>query len=151
MFSNRDHDWMQRAIALARESELAGEVPVGAVLVFEDKVVGEGHNKPIGLSDPTAHAEVVALRQGAQYMNNYRLPNTTLYVTLEPCVMCIGAMIHARVQRLVYGAADPKGGAVLSVFQLGESSQFNHRLTCSGGLLQEDCGNMLTAFFKKRR
>lgn len=151
MFNDRDHYWMQRALLLAKESETSGEVPVGAVLTFEDRLIGEGHNKPISSSDPTAHAEIVALRQGASQMKNYRLPNTTLYVTLEPCVMCFGAIIHARVQRVVFGAYDPKAGAVHSVFQLGTAKSFNHQVACAGGLLQEPCQQILSDFFQKRR
>jgi tRNA(adenine34) deaminase len=151
MFSDNDHHWMQRALHLAKQSEEAGEVPVGAVLTFEDAVIGEGHNRPITASDPTAHAEIIALRQGAIYLNNYRLPKTTLYVTLEPCVMCFGAIIHARVGRVVYGTTDPKTGALHSVFKLSDDRRWNHRVNCEGGLLQESCGRILTEFFKEKR
>lgn len=151
MFSDRDVHWMQRALALAKKSEDMGEVPVGAVLTLEDEMVGEGCNSPIFLSDPTAHAEILALRHAASTMKNYRLPHTTLYVTLEPCVMCFGAIIHARIQRVVYGASDPKSGAIHSVFSLGETKKFNHAVICAGGLLKGPCGKILSDFFQKRR
>jgi tRNA(adenine34) deaminase len=151
MFSDDDIFWMQRALQLAKESEEAGEVPVGAVITLNNEIIGEGRNMPISLSDPTAHAEIMALRQAGQKLNNYRLLNTTLYVTLEPCAMCFGALVHARVQRLVFGAADVKAGAVQSALQLGEAKHFNHRMMCEGGLLQESCGLLLTQFFQKKR
>lgn len=149
--SGRDLFWMQRALELAKQSEAAGEVPVGAVLTLDDVMIGEGYNRPIQTSDPTAHAEIIALRQGALDVNNYRLPNTTLYVTLEPCVMCFGAIIHARVKRVLYGASDPKTGALHSVFQLACDTRWNHHVMCEGGLLQEQCGQILTEFFRQKR
>jgi tRNA(adenine34) deaminase len=151
MFSERDYFWMQHALELAKQSEESGEVPVGAVLTLEDVMIGEGYNSPIKTSDPTAHAEIIALRQGAVHLNNYRLPNTTLYITLEPCVMCLGAIIHARIKRVVYGASDPKTGALHSAFQLGDDRRWNHKIICEGGLLQEPCGRILTKFFQKKR
>ena len=143
---------MRRALALARRAEAEGEVPVGAVLVRGGDVIGEGWNRPIASADPTAHAEILALREAALRVGNYRLPGSTLYVTLEPCVMCAGAIIHARVERLVFGAADPKGGAAGSRFDLLPSDQrFNHRTACDGGLLAEECAELLRGFFRRRR
>lgn len=146
-----DIKWMQHAISLAKTAEIKGEVPVGAVLLFENKIIGEGFNQPIGSCDPSAHAEIIALRAAGKTLQNYRLPLSTLYVTLEPCVMCLGAIIHARVQRVVFGAYDPRAGAVQSAFQLGVSKQFNHRVIFEGGVLAESCGALLSNFFKVRR
>jgi tRNA(adenine34) deaminase len=147
-----DEDWMQVALALARRAAAEGEVPVGAVLVLDNALIGEGWNRPIGAHDATAHAEIQALRDAGRRVGNYRLPGTTLYVTLEPCVMCAGAIIHARVERVVYGAPDPKAGACGSVFDLLPSDcRFNHRTECRGGILAEDCGETLRAFFRARR
>lgn len=151
MFSDQDFIWMQHALALAKEAANQQEVPVGAVLVLNEKIIAEGKNCPISACDPSAHAEIVALRQGAKSINNYRLVNSTLYVTLEPCVMCVGALVHARVKRVVFGAADPKAGAVKSAFQLGDSNFFNHRIVYEGGLLAEQCGQLLSDFFKTKR
>ncbi len=151
MFSERDHEWMRHAIQLAEQAAEQAEVPVGAVLVHEDKLIGEGSNRPIKTCDPSAHAEIVALRQGAAHLNNYRLVNSTLYVTLEPCIMCVGAIVHARVKRLVFGAYDPRAGAIESAFQIIDSNKLNHRVTCQGGLLAESCGNLLSQFFQARR
>ena len=147
-----DLAFMAEALALARTAEAAGEVPVGAVLVRGGAIIGRGWNQPITASDPTAHAEVMALRDAAQSVGNYRLPDTTLYVTLEPCPMCAGAIVHARVARVVYGAADPKGGAAGSVFDLLPSDErFNHRVLVVGGVLAEQGGEMLRRFFRARR
>lgn len=146
-----DADWMRAALTLAERARAEGEVPVGAVLVGDGKVLGEGWNRPITSHDPTAHAEIMALRAAASRVGNYRLCNSTLYVTLEPCVMCAGAMIHARVSHLVFGAYDPKAGAAGSVLNVLNSSHFNHRVSCEGGLLAAECGDMLTSFFKARR
>lgn len=151
MFSDQDLSWMQHALSLAKEAANRQEVPVGAVLVLDNQIISEGANSPIKMHDPTAHAEIIALRQAAEKIGNYRLINTTLYVTLEPCVMCVGALVHARVKRVVFGASDPKVGAVSSVFQLGSSQQFNHRINFEGGLLAEQCGQLLSDFFKARR
>lgn len=151
IFSERDQYWMQQALHLAKTAATVGEVPVGAVLVLDDMLIGEGANRPIRLSDPTAHAEIIALREGATYLQNYRLIDSTLYVTLEPCLMCIGAIIHARVKRLVYGAMDVKTGAIHSAFQIPESNKLNHWVDCSGGLLAEECGMILSDFFRARR
>jgi tRNA(adenine34) deaminase len=146
-----DEAFMRRALDLARHAEQAGEVPVGALVVLNDEVIGEGWNQPIVSHDPTAHAEIVALRTAATRMKNYRLTNTTLYVTLEPCAMCAGAIVQARVARVVYGATDPKAGAAGSVFNLLESSSLNHRAQIAGGVLAEECGEMLRSFFEVRR
>jgi len=151
MFSERDIYWMEKAIQWGEHAAKVGEVPVGAILVLEDQVVGEGHNQPIAKKDPTAHAEMMALRDGAQKISNYRLLNTTLYVTLEPCTMCAGAMIHARIKRLVYGASDPKAGAVRSMANLLDQPFLNHQVAHSGGLLNHQCGLLLSQFFQAKR
>lgn len=142
---------MHRALELAADGESEDEVPVGAVLVKDDVIVAEAWNRCIGLHDPSGHAEILALRAGAGVLRNYRLTGTTLYVTLEPCVMCLGAMIHARIERLVYGAPDPKTGAVQGRFQLLDGDRFNHRLQVTGGVLAEECGEQLREFFRRRR
>ncbi len=142
---------MRRALELASSAEAEGEVPVGAVLVRDGEVLGEGWNRPIGDHDPSAHAEMIALRAAARAIDNYRLLNTTLYVTLEPCVMCAGAIMHARVARVVYAATDPKAGAAGSVFDVLGSGRLNHRLQCDGGLLAGEAGAQLRAFFRARR
>jgi tRNA(adenine34) deaminase len=151
MTAAEDLIWMQRALELAKQGAAAGEVPVGAVLVLNNQVIGEGFNAPITNHDPSAHAEIQALRAGALSMNNYRLLNTTLYVTLEPCAMCAGAMVHARIQRLVYAAKDAKAGAVESKMQLLDQSFLNHRVEHQGGLLAEVCGALLSDFFRSKR
>ena len=143
--------WMREALDEARKAEAEGEVPVGAILLLHEKVIGRGHNSPIQTQDPTAHAEILALRQGAQYCANYRLPGSILVVTVEPCLMCVGAMIHARVEEVIYGAADPKAGAVASCFQLADTSVLNHKIRVTAGILEEECGLMLKAFFAARR
>jgi len=142
---------MREALALARQAEAAGEVPVGAVLVKDGAVIASGWNRPIGAHDPTAHAEIVTLRAAAKAIGNYRLTDTTLYVTLEPCAMCAGALVHARVRRLVYGAADPKAGAAGSVFDLTQAKALNHQLQVEGGVLAEECAELLRGFFMARR
>lgn len=151
MQTERDVFWMRRAMELAKQGAEAGEVPVGAVLVLDDQVIGEGFNKSIVNHDPSAHAEMQALRAGAQFLNNYRLLNTTLYVTLEPCMMCAGAMVHARIKRLAYGAHDPKAGVIVSQLQLLDQPFLNHRVVHEGGVLAEECGALLSAFFRSRR
>ena len=144
--------FMKRAMELAQRAEVEGEVPVGAVLVREGEVIGEGWNRPIGERDPSAHAEIMALRDAGRREGNYRLPGTTLYVTLEPCPMCAGAIVHARVSKVVFGAPDPRTGAAGSVFDLLPSdSRFNHFTAVEGGLLAGDCGELLRAFFRARR
>ena len=149
--SDTDIRWMHRALELAGKAASIGEVPVGAVLVYEERVVGEGWNQPITRRDPSAHAEIMALRAAAQQLDNYRLPHTTLYVTLEPCTMCFGALVHARVERLVFGATEPKAGVICSQAHLAEAGFFNHKVACCGGVLAEECSQMLSAFFKQRR
>lgn len=146
-----DYQFMQEAIASAKKGELQGEVPVGAVVVYEGKIVATGHNQPIERHDPTAHAEIAALRAAAQVLGNYRLPGCSLYVTLEPCAMCAGAMLHARLARVVYGAADPKTGACGSVINLFAEEQLNHHTSITGGVMAEECGQLLRDFFIKRR
>ncbi|NVK22939.1 MAG: tRNA adenosine(34) deaminase TadA [Kangiellaceae bacterium] len=150
-FSSQDHQFMQRAFELAAIAENNGEVPVGAVLVKDDLIIGEGFNQPILTHDPTAHAEIIALRDAGQQVQNYRLVNTTLYVTLEPCAMCAMALVHARVTRVVYAAADPRTGAAGSVLNLLDNSSFNHQCELQSGLLQEECSAQLKTFFKRKR
>ena len=142
---------MQRALELARAAVDVGEVPVGAVLVKDGEIVAEGSNHPIGLNDPTAHAEIIALREAGRVLANYRLLDTTLYVTLEPCAMCASAMVHARVKRLVYGAVDPRAGAAGSVFNIVDHAALNHRMEVTGGVCAEEAGALLRAFFELRR
>ncbi len=146
-----DADFMREAIALAREAWAAGEVPVGAVVVREGCIVGRGRNSPIALRDPTAHAEVLALRDAALRLDNYRLPECELFVTVEPCPMCLGAIFHARIPRLVYGARDPKTGACGSVVDLAGEPRLNHHARVEGGVLAEECARLLTEFFVQRR
>ena len=146
-----DVRFMRRALQLARAAEAEGEVPVGAVLVKDGEIVAEGFNQPISSCDPTAHAEIVALRGAAASVENYRLPGTTLYVTLEPCPMCAGAMVHARVGRLVFAAADPRTGSAGSVFDLVRSEELNHRLEVESGVLADESGALLRTFFRARR
>ena len=147
----RDAEYMRRALELARHAEEAGEVPVGAPVVLNDAVIGEGWNQPIVSHDPTAHAEIVALRAAAARIRNYRLSGAELYVTLEPCAMCAGAMVHARLARVVYGAADPKTGAAGSVFNLLDSPALNHWPQLTSGVLAEECAQILRRFFEARR
>ncbi len=146
-----DEKYMRRAIELAGQGEQLGEIPVGAVIVCNGEIVGEGFNQPISRHDPTAHAEVVALRAAANRMQNYRVVDSTLYVTLEPCTMCVGALIHARIARLVFGTTEPKAGAVVSQAQLLNASYVNHRMTVQGGILAETCQHQLSDFFRRRR
>ncbi|WP_339843652.1 tRNA adenosine(34) deaminase TadA [uncultured Halopseudomonas sp.] len=146
-----DIDFMRLALAEAQLAADLGEVPVGAVLVYQGQVIGKGFNQPISSKDPSAHAEMVALRQAALAQSNYRLPDTTLYVTLEPCTMCAGLLIHSRVSRLVFGASEPRAGAVISRAQVLDQAWMNHRIEVEGGILSEECGAILKAFFKGRR
>lgn len=148
---NSDQAFMTRALELARQARDHGEVPVGAIVVHDGAVIGEGFNQPISLADPSAHAEMQAMRMAARRLDNYRLLDATVYVTLEPCAMCAGAMVHARIKRLVYGAADPKTGATGSVFNLVQAEQLNHRLEVEGGVMEKECGELLKDFFRKRR
>lgn len=149
--SRMDEQYMRMALDLAREAAAAGEVPVGAIVVSEGEVVGRGFNQPIGKHDPTAHAEIVALRDAASKLGNYRLPGCTLYVTLEPCAMCSGAIMHARIGRVVFGAADPKTGVAGSVINLYEETRLNHHAEIVGGILADECGALLSSFFAARR
>lgn len=142
---------MEYALGLAEQAAAQDEVPVGAVVVRDDEILGEGWNRPISGNDPTAHAEIVALRAAAQSLENYRLCGATLYVTLEPCLMCAGAMVHARIERLVFGASDPRRGAVNSTGRVFESQGLNHQVQAEGGIMSEQCGRRLQAFFQERR
>jgi len=151
MFTELDHHWMQAAIRQAEAAAKLAEVPVGAVLVLDNDIIAAGHNAPITRHDPTAHAEMVVLRSAAEKIGNYRLINTTLYVTLEPCLMCCGAMVHARIKRLIYGAPDAKAGAVNSQTQALDHHFLNHRIEHQGGLLAQECGALLSRFFRARR
>lgn len=151
MQAELDRQFMQQALDQAKLAAAAGEVPVGAVLVRDGKIISTGFNQPISNSDPSAHAEMMALRAAAQADSNYRLPGTTLYVTLEPCTMCAGAMLHARVGRVVFGAADPKTGAAGSVLNVFLEKQINHQTQVDGGIMSEECGQVLRNFFKERR
>jgi len=146
-----DAELMMRAVELARDAAGAGEVPVGAVLAREGRIIAEGRNRPISSCDPTAHAEIVALRAGGVALETYRLLDTTLYVTLEPCAMCAGAIVHARVKRLVYGAIDPRAGAAGSIFNIVQHAALNHRVEIEGGVLADQCGALLRDFFVARR
>jgi tRNA(adenine34) deaminase len=151
MPNEQDLEFMQLALVEAQKARALGEVPVGAVLVSDNQVIATGHNQPINNNDPSAHAEVAALRAAGQNLSNYRLPNTTLYVTLEPCMMCCGAIMHARISRVVYGAADAKTGCVHSVLNLFDNPQLNHHTMVEGGVLAEECAQVLKDFFKERR
>lgn len=146
-----DADYMRLALELARQAEQTGEVPVGAVVVKDGEIVGRGSNAPISRHDPSAHAEILALRDAAKHLGNYRLVGCELFVTLEPCVMCVGAMFHARIARVVYGASDPKTGAAGSVLNLFAAAQLNHHARIEGGVLADECGAVLSHFFAMRR
>ncbi len=150
-FSAADESFMRAAIAEARVAASVGEVPVGAVVVKGGDIVGRGLNRPLQDNDPTAHAEIVALRAAAAALGNYRLNDSSLYVTLEPCPMCVGAMVHARVSRLVFGAYDPKSGAAGSVLDLSDNRRLNHQIEVNGGLLEAQCGGLLRKFFDDKR
>ena len=147
----RDEKWMKVAISEALLAMDENEVPVGAILVQESNLIAQAHNQPIKKNDPTAHAEIEVLRKAGAKLHNYRLPKTTLYVTLEPCTMCLGAMIHARIERVVFGASDPKSGVCGSTIDLSSESIFNHQISVSGGVLEHECKNILQSFFKLRR
>jgi len=150
--TKQDEAWMRVALEQAQQAADENEVPVGAVLVDTDnQIIAAGHNSPIGRHDPTAHAEIIVLREAALKLNNYRLINTTLYVTLEPCVMCVGAMIHARVKRLVYGATEHKTGAIESSCRLLDDTRFNHQIEITGGVLEQPCADIMSRFFARRR
>lgn len=151
VFSDEDAQWMAYALRLAAKGEVIGEVPVGAVIVQDGKNIGEGFNQPISGHDPTAHAEIIALRQAASHVQNYRLIDSTIYVTLEPCTMCVGALVHARIARLVFGTTETKAGAVVSKSQLLNNDYFNHRVDYAGGLMAQQCQHQLSHFFAMRR
>ena len=142
---------MRAALEQALEAGRRGEVPVGAVVVVDGEIVGAGFNQPIGGQDPTAHAEIVAMREAAKRLGNYRLGGATLYVTIEPCQMCVGAMVHARVARVVYGTREPKAGAIESAMRAHEHPALNHRMTATGGVLEEECRQMIQGFFREKR
>lgn len=146
-----DEEWMRQALIQAAQAEAAGEVPVGAVIVKNGELIAQGWNRPIGSNDPSGHAEIIALRAAAARLVNYRLPDCTLYVTLEPCAMCAGAIIQARIERVVFGAADPKSGAAGSVFDILGTHRLNHTVAVVGGVLAEDCGKLLSDFFGAKR
>lgn len=147
-----DEYWMQQAYAQAASAALKGEIPVGAVIVSQNQIIGSGFNAPITLNDPTAHAEIQAIRQACASLQNYRLPDdATLYVTLEPCTMCVGALVHARIKRVVFGTIEPKAGSLVSARQLLETGYYNHLFEFEAGCLQEQCAQQLSAFFKMRR
>ena len=149
--STNHERWMREALILAEQAANADEVPVGAIVVQNGEIIGRGFNQPIRSCDATAHAEIVAIRSASQFRNNYRLPGTTLYVTIEPCTMCLGAMIHARVDRLVFGATEPRAGAVVSQGSLIEAGYFNHQLSFVDGVLAEECSSLMQSFFRNRR
>ena len=151
MMESRDEFWMREAITQAEVAKKMGEVPVGAILVLNDELIAESYNSPIATHDPTAHAEIMALRKGAEKIQNYRLLNTTLYVTLEPCMMCASAMVHARIKRLVYGAKDPRTGAIESMTRTLDHSFLNHHIEYTGNVLGEACGMLLSDFFRAKR
>lgn len=148
---NSDEKFMRCALALARKAEAAAEVPIGAVLVKDGEIVGEGFNHPISACDPTAHAEIIALRAAAAHLENYRLVDSTLYVTVEPCTMCAGALVHARVKRLVYGAREPRTGGAGSVYDIVRDERLNHRLEVVPGVLEAECAALMKDFFRRRR
>ena len=151
MIDGEHERFMRLALAEAAAAQARGEVPVGAVIVLEGRVIGVGGNRPIGAIDPTAHAEIVAMRAAAVTIGNYRLTGTTLYVTVEPCLMCVGAMIHARVGLVVFGAAEPRGGALVSAVRAHETPGLNHRLEVLGGVLEDDARTLMQQFFRDRR
>ena len=150
-FSAVDQAFMTQALALADQAQLAGEVPVGALVVMDGVIIGQGFNQPISGCDPTAHAEIQAIREACRQQQNYRLPGATLYVTLEPCAMCAGAIVHARIQRLVFATTEPKAGAIVSTQQFLDQPQLNHRVCYESGLCQQQAGTMLSEFFRQRR
>jgi len=149
--TNTDKYFMQRAFELAQQAEQLNEIPVGAVVVHQGKIIGEGFNQSIMLNDPSAHAEMLAIRQAGKYLNNYRLLDCTLYVTLEPCPMCAGLLVHSRIKRLVYASTDLKTGSAGSAFNLVSNEQLNHQVIVTNGVMQAQCSQLLSAFFKRRR
>ena len=146
-----DHFYMGFALNEAKQAQILNEVPIGAVVVFDKQVIGIGHNQPIRLSDPTAHAEIIALRKAAEQIGNYRLTNATIYVTIEPCAMCAGAIVNARIKRLVYGATEERAGGVTSIFQICTNSSLNHRVEVTSGIRENECKELMQSFFRDRR
>ena len=146
-----DQFWMSNAVELAKQAGERGEVPVGAVLILDDKMIGKGRNQSIELNDPSAHAEIQALREGASKIGNYRLIGSKIYVTIEPCTMCLGAMVHARIEKLVFGAKEPKSGAVTSANDILRQNSFNHRFKVLDGILEDECSQLMKNFFRARR
>jgi tRNA(adenine34) deaminase len=146
-----DQFFMSEALAMAQKASVKGEVPVGAVVVAGGRVVGRGFNQPIISCDPSAHAEIIALRDAAKNLNNYRLAGCSLYVTIEPCAMCVGALVHARIERVVFGATEPRAGALASQMKMMDLSHFNHRFDWEGGVLERECGTLMKQFFRTRR
>ena len=146
-----DQFWMSNAVELAKQAGELGEVPVGAVLILDDKMIGKGRNQSIELNDPSAHAEIQALREGASKIGNYRLIGSKIYVTIEPCTMCLGAMVHARIEKLVFGAKEPKSGAVTSANDILRQNSFNHRFKVLDGILEDECSQLMKNFFRARR
>ncbi|AFI83593.1 tRNA adenosine(34) deaminase TadA [Methylophaga nitratireducenticrescens] len=146
-----DKYWMRQALILAQQAELHGEVPVGALIVLQDELIGSGWNQPISQQDPTAHAEIVALREACAHQQNYRLPGSTMYITLEPCIMCAGAIVHARIERVVFAATEPKTGAAGSCMNIFNTSQLNHRVQYENGVLAEESSKLLRDFFRAKR
>jgi tRNA(adenine34) deaminase len=151
MATDQDKQFMAAALAEARRAGALGEVPIGAVAVADGQVVGSGHNRPIGLDDPTAHAEILAIRSAASHLKTYRLATVSIYVTLEPCVMCVGAMVNARVARVIYGARDEKAGALGSIYDIGRDGRLNHRFEVVAGVMESECADILREFFRARR
>ena len=146
-----DEFYMAKALQLAEQAGAIGEVPVGAILVKDGEIVGEGFNQPISGCDPTAHAEIVAMRNAAKNLNNYRLNDCDLYVTIEPCTMCVGAMVHGRIRRVLFGALEPRAGALQSQLQLMDQSHYNHSIEWQGGVLAQQCGDLISSFFRRKR
>lgn len=151
MKDSRDEYWMQQALLLAEQAAKSNEVPVGAIVVRDEQIIGQGFNQPIGLHDPTAHAEIQALRDAAKNMGNYRLVDSTMYVTIEPCSMCAGAIVHSRISRLVFGATEPKAGAVISQTQQLDGEHLNHKVQYQGGVCESECSTIVSDFFSRRR
>ena len=151
MQNKTDQSWMSIAIELAKQAGESGEVPVGAVLILDDKMIGKGRNQSIELNDPSAHAEIQALREGGSKIENYRLNGSKIYVTIEPCTMCFGALVHARIEKLVFGAKEPKSGALASASEISRRTSFNHRFNVLDGILEDECSQLMTNFFQARR
>ncbi len=149
--SNENHQWMEVCLELAEQAALQGEVPVGAVVISAGRIIGRGYNQSVGSGDPTAHAEIMALRDACARVGNYRLPEASLYVSVEPCTMCAGALVHARVKRLVFGATEPRAGAIISRARVLDSDYLNHSVEYTGGCMETECGRLMQDFFQSRR